>query len=86
MSSEEEERSADYHVIDVAESLWSLDEDTDLRGRRCQQLMVSLVRPAPTSEEVMWKKGVSEVILLPYVIVLLRSRTEDNNAPSHMNR
>jgi hypothetical protein len=56
-SREEEERNEAYVVVDVTESLWSLDADSNAAGQKVQLLAVNLVRPPPTSEEVMWKKG-----------------------------
>ena len=43
--------------MDTLESLWCLDEDRNAAGQRVQQLMVTLVKPPLTSDEVRWKKG-----------------------------
>ena len=57
LDSGEEERSADYAVVDVTESLWSLDAERNAAGQKVQLLTVSLIRPGLTADEVMWKKG-----------------------------
>lgn len=56
-NAEEEARRRDYAVLDPGECMWSLDEDWDAAGQRCKVLMVSLVRPPLTEEEVVWRKG-----------------------------
>lgn len=56
-NSEEEQRNAHYAAVDVTESLWSLDADSNSDGQKVQLLTVSLVRPPLTADEVMWKKG-----------------------------
>ncbi|KAK9810351.1 hypothetical protein WJX72_009272 [[Myrmecia] bisecta] len=44
-------------VIDPTESMWSLDEEEDAAGEAIKTLMVSLVKPPLTEDEIMWKKG-----------------------------
>lgn len=44
-------------MVDVTESLWSLDAERNAAGQKVQLLTVSLVRPGLTADEVMWKKG-----------------------------
>ena len=43
--------------IDVDESSWVLDEDSDGSKDSWHSLMICLARPAVTSEEEIWKKG-----------------------------
>ncbi|DBA99584.1 hypothetical protein WJX82_005130 [Trebouxia sp. C0006] len=43
--------------IDVDESSWVLDEDSDGSNDSWHSLMICLARPAVTSEEEIWKKG-----------------------------
>lgn len=56
---EEEERRdpKKYRVVDVEESMWSLDEDTNEAGEDCKCLLVNLVKPPRTESEIKWKKG-----------------------------
>lgn len=54
---EEEARRRDYRVVEVEECCWSLEEDTDVNGEKCKLLVLTLVRPPPTEEEVQFKKG-----------------------------
>ena len=51
------EPRAKNQVVDVEESMWALDEDWDGSTDATRSLMLSLARPAPTAEEVTWKKG-----------------------------
>ena len=44
-------------MVDVEESMWALDEDWDGSTDATRSLMLSLARPALTTEEVTWKKG-----------------------------
>lgn len=43
--------------MDVEESLWSLDEEDDAQGRPAKMLMITLVKPPLSEDEVLWKKG-----------------------------
>ncbi len=43
--------------IDVEESMWVLDEDLHGSDDVYHSLMINMVRPAVTPEEVTWKKG-----------------------------
>ena len=54
---EEEGRRKDYAVVDVEESLWSLDDEEDAQGQAIKLLMITLVKPPLSEDEVMWKKG-----------------------------
>jgi hypothetical protein len=54
---EEKKHPSDYAVVDVAESMWSLDDDDDAHGQPCKQLMINLVKPPLSEDEIMWKKG-----------------------------
>lgn len=54
---EEERRKGDYAAVDVEECAWSLDEGHDGSGGPCKTLTVVLVRPAPSQEEVTYKRG-----------------------------
>ncbi|KAL3154051.1 hypothetical protein ABBQ32_013597 [Trebouxia sp. C0010 RCD-2024] len=51
------EQPASGQVVDVEESMWALDEDWDGSTDATRSLMISLARPAPTPEEITWKKG-----------------------------
>ena len=51
------EKEGDRASIDVEESLWALDEDLDCSSDAYHSLMISLVRPAITPDEITWKKG-----------------------------
>ena len=44
-------------MVDVAESLWSLDESEDEAGKETRTLLINLVKPPLTDDEVTWKKG-----------------------------
>mmetsp|Transcript_9128 Transcript_9128/g.15666 ORF Transcript_9128/g.15666 Transcript_9128/m.15666 type:complete len:532 (+) Transcript_9128:380-1975(+) len=44
-------------VVVPDECIWSLDEDTDDNGDDIKVLMITLVKPDLTDDEVMWKKG-----------------------------
>lgn len=44
-------------MVDVEESMWSLDEEEGQDGEDCKVLMITLVKPPLTEDEVMWKKG-----------------------------
>jgi len=48
--------------IDVDESSWVLDEDSDGSSDSWHSLMISLARPAVTSEEAIWKKGDGTIV------------------------
>jgi curved DNA-binding protein CbpA/HSP20 family molecular chaperone IbpA len=54
---EERKNPKEYQVVDVYESMWSLDEETDEQGEDCKCIMVNLVRPPLTQSEKLWKKG-----------------------------
>ena len=54
---DEEGKRKDYAVIDVEESLWSLDDEEDASGQAIKLLMVTLVKPPLSEDEIMWKKG-----------------------------
>ena len=43
--------------MDVEESLWSLDEEDDASGQPIKLLMITLVKPPLSEDEIMWKKG-----------------------------
>ena len=51
------DQEASSKSVDTEESMWTLDEDWDGNSDATHNLMISLVRPAVTSEEVIWKKG-----------------------------
>lgn len=55
--SQEEARRRDYTVIVPEQCVWSLEEDTGADGERCKLLVATMARPAPTEEEVTYKKG-----------------------------
>lgn len=55
-----------YAVVDVDESMWILDDDDGANGgeergiataRSAKTLMITLVKPPLTQDEIMWKKG-----------------------------
>ncbi len=54
---DEEGKRKDYAVIDVEESLWSLDDEEDASGQAIKLLMITLVKPPLSEDEIMWKKG-----------------------------
>ena len=54
---EEEDRRKDYAVVDMEESLWSLDEEEDASGQAIKLLMITIVKPPLSEDEIMWKKG-----------------------------
>jgi len=55
--SEEKKHPETYEVVDVSESLWSLDDDTsEATGEDCKCLFVNLVKPPLTESEMVWKK------------------------------
>ena len=43
--------------MDCQESMWSLDEDWDGSTDAMRTLLISLARPAVTSQELDWKRG-----------------------------
>ncbi len=55
--SEEEARQRAYRVVVVPECVWSLDEEDDVGGEPVKMLMLTLVKPPLTEEEIKWKKG-----------------------------
>lgn len=61
---EVESRTPDYSVVDVEESLWSLDEEDDAEGQAIKMLMITLVKPPLSEDEVKWKKGDSHNLML----------------------
>ena len=61
---EVESRTPDYSVVDVEESLWSLDEEDDAEGQAIKMLMITLVKPPLSEDEVKWKKGDSKTLML----------------------
>lgn len=58
--------------VDVEESMWVLDEDLDGSNDVYHSLMINLVRPAVTPEEVTWKKGWKPAISLVFMGQQLR--------------
>jgi len=54
---DEEGKRKDYAVVDVEESLWSLDDEEVAGGQAIKLLMITLVKPPLSEDEVMWKKG-----------------------------
>eukprot|EP00887_Chlorella_sp_A99_P002814 scaffold6.g2814.t1 len=56
-NADDEARRRDYAVVDPLQCMWSLDEDCDAAGERCKVLMITLVKPPLSEEEVTWKKG-----------------------------
>ncbi len=74
MCREEEKKNKEYQVVDVHESMWSLDEEDDASGQPCKVLMVSLVRPPPTEDEIMFRKGAP--------IRVTHALLDDDNVPS----
>lgn len=51
-------------MVDVEESLWSIDEEDDANGQAIKMLMITLVKPPLSEDEVMWKKGTSCSVLI----------------------
>jgi len=49
---EEKKNPEKYHVVDVDESMWCLDEE---ESSKC--LLINLVKPPLTESEIRWKKG-----------------------------
>lgn len=58
--------------IDVEESMWVLDEDLNGSNDVYHSLMINLVRPAITPEEVTWKKGWKPATSLVFIGQQLR--------------
>ena len=56
-SRDEEGKRKDYAFVDVEESLWSLDDEEDASGQAIKLLMITLVKPPLSEDEIMWKKG-----------------------------
>lgn len=52
-------RGADYGVVSVRDCLWSLDEE-EIGGEDVKVLMLTLVKPALSAEEVTWKRGLRQ--------------------------
>lgn len=59
-NTQEEDRNDDYHVVNVEDSSWYLEDDIDAEGRKCKTVCVTLVRPELTEDEIQWKKGVRQ--------------------------
>ena len=57
---EEEGKRNNYAVVDVEESLWSLDDEEDTQGEATKLLMITLVKPPLSEDEIMWKKGMQQ--------------------------
>ena len=60
----EEAKRPSYSVIDEEESLWSLDEEDDAQGQPVKVLMITLVKPPLSEDEIRWKKGEDPSICL----------------------
>ncbi len=54
--SEEKRAPETYGVVDVEQSMWSLDDDTNEEGEDCKCVLVNLVKPPLTESELVWKK------------------------------
>ena len=50
-------KKGSYQAVDLQECAWSLDEEVSGKGETCKVLMVNFVRPPPTQDEIMYKKG-----------------------------
>ena len=46
-----------FEAVDIAESMWTLDEGTEPGREPSKVLLISLVKPQPTEDELAWKKG-----------------------------
>ena len=57
----EEKDRAKFQAIDPARSMWCLDEGTSSEGRKMKTLLIVLIKPEASEDEVMWKKGVIPV-------------------------
>lgn len=56
---EEAKRGAlGYAVVDASQSMWCMDEDECERtGEQVMQVMVNLVKPPPSEDDVRWRRG-----------------------------
>ncbi len=68
--------------VDVEESMWALDEDLDNSNDASHSLMISLARPAITTEETTWKKGT----VLAYVPVAASQTLTTSNGRKQTTR
>ena len=59
-NAEEEARSDEYQVVDVAACSWQLEDDISEDGGKCKLLTLTLVRPPLTDDEIQWKRGVRQ--------------------------
>lgn len=52
----ESDKASYRGVVDPPECMWSLDDETDDNGEKIKLLMITLVKPPLTEDEMQWKK------------------------------
>ncbi len=54
---QELEKGKPWQAVDTEESMWCLEDDLDESDENVKTLMISLVQPPLTEDEITWKKG-----------------------------